>query len=273
MATTEKRGGLSVGAWPRARRWARSLVLALAAGSATFAACNTVPITGRRALNAFSPAEDVTLGREAYAQVLAEGKVVTSGPEVALVRRVMRRLVAVADDAGYEWEVNLLDAPDTVNAFALPGGKMAVYTGILPVTQTEAGLAVVMGHEIGHVVARHGTERMTRAYGTQMIVGLITNKDYGTLAQGLLNLLVELPYGRSQESEADRIGQMYMARAGYDPAEAIRLWQRMEKLTGSSGPEFLSTHPSHATRIADLQRWLPEAEAAYEASGGPPGGR
>jgi len=219
-------------------------------------------------VNLFSPSDDVQMGREAYEQVLAEGKVVKSGPDRAMVQRVMERLVAVADDSGYEWEVNLLEAPDTVNAFALPGGKMAVYTGILPVCASEAGLAVVMGHEIGHVVARHGTERMTSSLGLEVVLALLDVGDYEQLARMGYSLLVELPYGREHESEADRIGLIYMARAGYDPEEAVRFWERMGQATGDGPPEFLSTHPSHETRVRNLRKWLPEARA--EAPGSAP---
>ena len=230
------------------------------------ASCATTPITGSRSFNLFSPQEDVALGREAYQQVLAEERPITSGPQAAMVKRVMDRLVAVADDAGYEWEVTLLDAPDTVNAFALPGGKMAVYTGILPVTQTEAGLAVVMGHEIGHVVAQHGTQRVSRQMGAEAVLQYADLGDWQALAETSYSLLLEMPWGRGDESESDHIGLIYMARAGYDPREAVDFWSRMSSLTGDGPPEFLSTHPSHETRISDLQRWMPEALEAYQAS-------
>jgi predicted Zn-dependent protease len=233
---------------------------------AAVSGCATTPVTGSRAFNLFSPAEDVDLGREAYAQVLSEEKQVTGGPELAMVRRVMDRLVAVSDDPGYEWEVTLLDAPQTVNAFALPGGKMAVYTGILPVTQTEAGLAVVMGHEIGHVVAQHGTQRVSRQMGASIVMEAIDLGDWESLATASYSLLLEMPWGRGDESEADHIGLIYMARAGYDPRAAPEFWGRMAAMTSGGPPEFLSTHPSHATRIQDLERWMPEALRAYEAA-------
>ncbi|MEQ1894775.1 MAG: M48 family metallopeptidase, partial [Planctomycetota bacterium] len=222
-------------------------------------ACHTSPVTGRRSLNAFSTGQDIELGREAYAQVLSEQKLVSTGKNHEMVARAMTRLSAVADDAGYEWEVSLIQDDKTVNAFALPGGKMAVYTGILPVCQSETGLAVVMGHEIGHVVARHGTERMTSTLGVDVLLSLLNIGDYTQLAQMGLDVLVNLPNGRAQESEADEIGLIYMARAGYDPREAVAFWERMESLGGGGPPEFLSTHPSHETRVERLKAKLPEA--------------
>lgn len=248
----------------------RCVALALALVLAAVA-CQTTPITGRRSLNAFSTADDVQLGREAYVQVLSEAKRVESGPDLAMVQRAMSRLAAVTEDPGYEWEVSLIQDEKQVNAFALPGGKMAVYTGILPVCQGETGLAVVMGHEIGHVVARHGTERMTSSMGIEVALSFANLGDYAGLARTGLDLLIEKPFGRSQESEADAIGLIYMARAGYDPREAIAFWQRMEALSGGSGgPEFLSTHPSHETRVKRLTERLPEALEIWRASAGAP---
>lgn len=246
--------------------WTRWLGACLLVGAA--AACHTTPVTGRPTLNFFSTADDIQLGTEAYQQVLADAKLVTSGPKFEMVRRAMTRLAAVSDDPGYAWEVNLIQDDETVNAFALPGGKMAVYTGILAVCGSETGLAVVMGHEIGHVVARHGTERMTSTLGIDTVLSWVNIGDYAGLAQAGLDLLVDKPFGRSQESEADEIGLVYMARAGYDPREAVAFWERMEQLTGSSGPEFLSTHPSHETRVERLKEKMPEALELWRAAGG-----
>jgi predicted Zn-dependent protease len=232
-------------------------------------ACHTTPVTGRRSLNAFSQADDIQLGNEAYEQVLAEAKLVTAGPERDMVVRAMTRLSAVSDDAGYEWEVSLIDDDAQVNAFALPGGKMAVYTGLLPVAETETGLAVVMGHEIAHVIARHGTERMTSSLGLETLLSFANIGDYASLASAGLEFLVNRPFGRSQESEADEIGLVYMARAGYDPREAVAFWERMEQLSsGGGGPEFLSTHPAHETRVERLKEKLPEAMEIWRAAGG-----
>ncbi len=231
--------------------------------------CHTVPVTGRSAFNPlFGTSDEVQLGIEAYDQAIGGAPLVTSGPRKEMVERVMSRLVAVADDPGYEWEVRLIDDDSVVNAFALPGGKMAVFTGILPVTATEDGLAVVMGHEIGHVVARHGTERMTRALGIGLVLEYANLGNYQGLAEVGYQYLAENPFGRSAESESDHIGLIYMARAGYDPRAAVDFWQRMHSASGSGPPEFLSTHPSHETRVADLQRLLPEAIREYEARGG-----
>jgi predicted Zn-dependent protease len=255
---------VSAASYPKASgRILRAGLLAL-----VLAACHTTPVTGRSSFNLFSTADDVQLGREAYGQVLSEARVVASGRDRDMVARVMQRLVAVADDAGYAWEVNLLADDATVNAFALPGGKMAVYTGILPVCQSETGLAVVMGHEIGHVVARHGTARMTTAAGANLLLSLLDLGDYAQLGQIALDLALR-PYGRTQESEADEIGLIYMARAGYDPREAIAFWERMDAQSGGGGPpEFLSTHPSHETRVQRLTEKLPEALGAWRAAGG-----
>jgi predicted Zn-dependent protease len=219
-------------------------------------------VTGSRTFNVFSVEEDVAMGAQAYEQVVGDTPVIESGPEAAMVRRVMDRLVAVADDAGYDWDVQLLDGDETINAFALPGGKMAVYTGILPICESETGLAVVMGHEIGHVVARHGSARMSASLGVEVVLAMINAGDYEELARSAAGLAL-LPYGRAHESESDHIGLIYMARAGYDPREAVRFWQRMADVTGEGPPEFLSTHPSHETRVRRLQELMPEALEIY----------
>ena len=226
--------------------------------------CRTTPVTGRRALNFFSPTDDVQLGTEAYEEITGSQKLIRSGAQYDMVVRAMNRLAAVADDEGWQWEVRLIDDDSMVNAFALPGGKMAVYTGILPVCQDETGLAVVMGHEIGHVVARHGTERMSRSVPQQVLLQAIDLGEYGQLAGTFLDVAWGLPHGRSQESEADHIGLVYMARAGYDPRAAVAFWERMNSLSSGGGPpEFLSTHPSHETRVEQLEELMPAALAEY----------
>jgi len=239
---------------------------------ATLTACVTTPITGRKAFVGLSLEQDKELGAKAYAEMLAGAPLADQKPQAAQVRKVVERLVEVAQkdvSIPFDWEVHLIDDPQTVNAWCLPGGKMAVYTGILPVTQDAAGLAVVMGHEIGHAVARHGSERMTQSSGVDLVLAYVNGTyggDYAALGSQLAALAVILPWGRMQESEADEIGLIYMARAGYDPRAAVEFWKRMQSMTGSGGPEWLSTHPSHATRIADLEAQLPRALAEYEAA-------
>ena len=247
------------------------LVSGLLAAPFLLWACQTTPVTGRSSLNIFSTEDDIQLGRQAFAQVLDQQQLVGSGKERETVERAMTRLTAVADDPGFEWQVELIQDDQTVNAFALPGGKMAVYTGILPVCQTETGLAVVMGHEIGHVVARHGTERITLTMPVDTIMQLVDLGNYTQIASTSLDVLLNLPFGRKQESEADEIGLIYMARAGYDPREAITFWERMESMSQGGGPpEFLSTNPSHETRIERLKAKLPEALEIWKQSAGTP---
>jgi len=255
------------------------LGLASALVALALTGCATNPVTGRSSLNVFTPEQDVQLGSEAFAEIKAEASLVRSGPEKAMVERCMQRLVAAIppdQDPGYAWEVVLIDEDETVNAFALPGGKMAVYTGILPICQTETGLAVVMGHEIGHVVARHGTSRVTASYGVQLasdLVGAWLGGDPQATAEltgAALNLSVLMPFGRGDESDADHTGLIYMARAGYDPREATAFWSRMAQLGGAAPPEFLSTHPSHETRIERLGELMDEAVAIYEGRASAP---
>jgi predicted Zn-dependent protease len=268
IGSGERRGRIGLywrklAAQRRAWRPLAALALALVA-----AACNTVPVTGRRAFNLFSESDDMQLGLTAYQEVLAEEHVIAAGPEAQMVERVMQRLAAVAEDPGFEWEVKLLDASDTVNAFCLPGGKMCVYTGILPIAQGEAGLAVVMGHEIAHAVARHGTERLSQSTAAELVLAAASPQleKHQELAGLLLAgyQLGSLGWGRKQESEADHIGLIYMARAGYDPREAVRFWERMSALGGSGVPEWLSTHPSDETRASNIEALMPEAMEEYE---------
>jgi predicted Zn-dependent protease len=228
-----------------------------------------VPMTGRSQLVDISREQEAALGYESYRELLSQERVVPSGEIVDLVREIGQRLAAVAEDPGFEWEFNVIDS-EQVNAFCLPGGKVAVYTGIVPVAGNKSGLAAVMGHEIAHAIARHGAERMahqrlvqigTLAAGVslsdmdprtqQMVMGALgVGAQYGVL----------LPFSREHESEADYMGLVYTARACFDPQEAPRLWERMaEASSGAQPAEFMSTHPSHETRIRQLQQWMPEA--------------
>jgi predicted Zn-dependent protease len=191
------------------------------------------------------------------------------------VQRVTRRLEGAANRPDLRWEVSVIDEEKTVNAFALPGGKLGIYTGIFPIAQTEGGLAIIMGHELGHVIARHGAERLSQQLGAQLLgsalsVGLQTSPyangimaAYGLAAQvGVL-----LPYSRLQEAEADRIGLVLAARAGYDPQAATGVWQRMAKLSGRRPPAFLATHPTPESRIDDIKKFLPQAMAQFHSQG------
>lgn len=236
------------------------------------------PETGERHRVALSSAEERALGISAEAEVLASARVRTRGPEVELVERVAARLARATGDlhTEFEWRVSLVEGPEA-NAFCLPGGKIVVYTGILPVTESEAGLAVVMGHEMAHATARHGSQRMLHEELAQVALlgaqGSLGEMDPAARRQ-VLGLLgagarvgVLLPFSREHESEADEIGLLYMARAGYDPREAVRFWERMAAQSeGGAPPEFLSTHPAHASRIVALKAAMPRALAEFEAN-------
>lgn len=252
-------------------RW-RHVVWGLLISACLFggSACQTVPLTGRQQLILLSEAEEGRMGLSAYQQVLREERVSRDPRANALVTRVGQRIAAVADRPDYAWEFRVIDK-DEANAFALPGGKVAVYTGLFKYTQDEAGLATVIGHEVAHALARHGAERISQGMLAQvgmaaLQVGL-SDGNPGIL-QGIAlayGIGVELPFGRGQESEADHLGLILMAKAGYDPRAAIGLWERMAAgQRGGGSPEFLSTHPSGTTRIKQIQGWLPEALQYYQ---------
>ena len=229
-----------------------------------------MPITGRSQLNLISEPDEVKMGAQAYREVVGKAKVSGDGVANAQVTRVAQRIIAVSDKPNLPWEVKVIDE-NQANAFALPGGKIAVYTGILPITRDDAGLAAVIGHEVGHVLARHGAERVSQQMVAQGLGGALaaacsapipqtSQHGRGLFAQGLA-----LPWGRKQESEADHIGLILMAKAGYDPRAARDLWVRMGEASKgrSRPPEFLSTHPSEETRIRQIEAWLPEAMKHY----------
>jgi predicted Zn-dependent protease len=237
--------------------------------------CASAPFTHRSQLILVSQEEEAKLGAQAFQEVLAKSHVVKSESVVGPVEEVGRRIARAADRPDYRWQFVVIDDPKQQNAFALPGGKVAVYTGLFPVAQNTNGLAVVMGHEIAHVLARHGAERMSQGLAAQLggtVLGTVfgggPSSNLVLAAYGLgTQLGVLLPYSRTQESEADHIGLLLMARAGYDPHGALAFWQRMEQMAGGGAPpELLSTHPSHGTREQQIQAWLPEAERYYDAA-------
>ena len=232
------------------------------------------PETGRKSKVGMSVEQEAALGFQSYRQVLAQSRTITSGPQYELVRTVASRLAAATGKSGqgFEWQVSLVDE-DKVNAFCLPGGKIVVYAGIIPIAQSPAGLATVMGHEMAHATSRHGAQRVFQQNLTQTaMTGLavsLGDMDYekqraimGALGAGAQYGIL-MPFGRNHETEADEIGLMYMARAGYDPQESLRFWQRMDRAGGAGPPEFLSTHPSHGTRIQQLQALMPKAMEEY----------
>jgi len=259
--------------------------LILVAGLGLASACSTVPITGRSQLNLVSDSEVNSLASNQYREIIAKGPLSTNSEQVAQTRRVGQRIQAAVEQyfrqqnksdqlAGYQWEFNVIQDKQQ-NAWCMPGGKVAVYTGILPITQDDNGLAVVLGHEIAHAVAKHGSERMSQGLlqqlgGQALSVALSSNapatQQIALQAFGVGSQVGLLKYGRNQESEADHLGLIFMALAGYNPDGAIAFWQRMEARSGGAAPpEFLSTHPSNGTRIADIQRELPEARKYYTA--------
>ncbi|GAA4371395.1 M48 family metallopeptidase [Hymenobacter saemangeumensis] len=258
--------------------------LTFLASLAFLTACTTVPITGRRQLSLVSDSEINSLAATQYREVIAKGPLSTNAQYNAMVKRVGQRIQVAVESyfrqqnaseqlAGYQWEFNVIQDDKQQNAWCMPGGKVAVYTGILPITQDENGLAVVMGHEIAHAVAKHGNERMSQGLvqqlgGSALSVALQNNapvtQQVALQAFGVGSTLGLLKYGRNQESEADHLGLIFMAMAGYNPDGAIGFWQRMEAKGGAAPPEFLSTHPSSGTRIADIQRELPNARKYYK---------
>lgn len=255
-----------------------SMVLPLVAG------CETVPITGRSQLNLIPDSTINSLASDEYTAFLKENKPSTDQGKIDQVKRVGYRLTESVErycrennmmDAikGFSWEFNVVESEEK-NAWCMPGGKVVIYTGILPLTQDDAGLAVVMSHEIAHAVARHGSERMSQGLlyqmgGIALSEAVKTNpamtqrlfmQSYGMGAQ----IGVLLPFSRLHETEADRLGLIFMAMAGYDPRVAVGFWQRMSAAQeGASPPEFLSTHPADTTRIRNIEQMLPEAMQYY----------
>ena len=251
----------------------------------TFYYCSTVPITGRSQLHLISSADLNALSFQEYSEFLQQNKLSTDAQSTNLVKSVGFNIQKAVEKYfaqhnlsselnGYAWEFNLIESPEA-NAWCMPGGKVVVYSGILPITQNEAGLAVVMGHEIAHAIAQHGGERMSQGLMQQLggmaLSVAIQNEPQTTqsifmTAYGLGSTVgVILPFSRTQESEADRLGLIFMAMAGYNPNAALDFWTRMsQSKSGGSPPEFLSTHPSDQTRIANLKKYMPEAMRYFQ---------
>jgi predicted Zn-dependent protease len=248
-------------------------------------ACATVPLTERRTLRLIPDSELISLSFQQYSDVLKKSKLSNDPEKVHRVRRVGERIAKASEEflresklesdiKNYKWEFNLIEDDNVVNAWCMPGGKVAVYTGILPLTQDDTGLAVVMGHEVAHAMAKHGNERMSEALLVQLggaSLSLALSKEPGLTQQIFMGAYgvgtqvgIMLPYSRVHESEADRIGLVLMAKAGYDPREAVPFWQRMNEKGGSRPPEFLSTHPAPETRIKDIKSHIPEAMKYYK---------
>src|SRR5262245_6887299 len=271
---------------------AKGLIMALGVGSAmsvfgSLTGCYRAPGTARDQVIFFSEEKELELGLNAFRQVLRAAPLSDNAEVNELVHRVGRKIANVANKPEYQWEFAVIQDDRMVNAFALPGGKVAVFTGILKHTKDDAGLATVMGHEVAHALQRHGVERMSRSIIDQIAqLGALGAAASGRTTpgaiQGLLGaygMNVSLPFNRKQESEADYIGLRLMAQAGYDPREAVPFWERMsgcpremiDKLCFRSQqavPEFLSTHPSDITRINQIEAWLPEALRYYHGAGG-----
>jgi predicted Zn-dependent protease len=241
--------------------------------------CTSVPESGRSQLLLVSPAQEIDLGASEFRKLKQTTPISRDFRANAMLQRVGQRIAAVAPLPGARWEFVLFDQPGNANAFCLPGGKVGVYTGMLKIAQDEAGLAAVIGHEVAHAVAHHGAERMSRSMivdmGGQLLDHALQTRS-GGLRQGLRQaygigsqLGIMLPHSRQQELEADRLGLIYMARAGYDPRQAIDFWLRFSdyaRRRGSQPLEFLSTHPLDNARMAQIQAFLPQAMAEYQRS-------
>ncbi len=249
--------------------------------------CRSVPLTGRKQLSLMSSSQVQTMSYSQYDEVLRTSKVIEGTEQSKMVKRVGNSIKTAVEAyltehhsakllEGYDWEFNLIES-DNANAWCMPGGKVAFYTGILPICQDEAGVAVVMGHEVAHAIARHGSERMSQGMVTQLggvaLAVAVQEKPAETQqlfmsAYGMgTQVGVLLPFSRLHESEADQMGLTFMAMAGYDPREAPKFWTRMSSMSGGQQPpEFVSTHPSHETRVANLNNWMPDAMVHFNKS-------
>ncbi len=238
--------------------------------------CSTTPVSGNKAFLLTSQETENQQGEEAYKEILTKEKVITGTAQAKMVEEIGRRIAAVANQPDFKWEFKTLQS-DEPNAFCLPGGKVAIYTGIFKYAQNEAGLATIMGHEIGHALARHGGQRMSQQMATNAalaglaIVGLSglddTKKTVAMAALGAgATYGIILPFSRKHETEADEIGLVLMAKAGYDPAEAVNFWDRFSKAGGKAPPEFLSTHPNSENRREHLRSLQSKVQGDYQAS-------
>lgn len=260
------------------------LFIATLTAAAFFGGCATVPETGRSQLLLVSPAQEVQMGFQEFEKLKKTVPISRDQAANAQLQRVGQRIAAVAPLPNARWEFVLFDKPDTPNAFALPGGKVGVFSGILPITRDDAGLATVIGHEVAHAVARHGAERMSEAMliqlGGQVLEQATLGRSEGSRvlmqqAYGIGTAIgVALPHSRGQELEADRLGVLYMARAGYQPREALGFWKRFAEYKNKKGGgkqiEFLSTHPLDDQRIRQIEGLIPQAEMEYRKPGNTP---
>lgn len=252
--------------------------------------CSSVPLSGRSQLSLVSNDKIFPMSYDQYNQVKKESQIIEGTDQSRMVKRVGTRIQRAVEQyfqeqgqsnylADYQWEFNLIKEDETVNAWCMPGGKVAFYTGIMPICKDETGVAVVMGHEIAHAIANHGSERMSQQYAASTGLGiasvLLTGGAGPTLssemilqAAGAGTSLGILAFSRKHESEADKLGLYFMAMAGYNPQEAPRFWERMSSnsSSGKAPPEFMSTHPSHDTRISDLNANMPKAMEYYNRS-------
>jgi predicted Zn-dependent protease len=243
-------------------------------------ACTSVAVTGRKQLSLVPNSEIIPMANQQYREIVAKGPLSSNQEQTAMVKRVGGKIQKAVEEymaakglsselSGFQWEFNLIDDPKTVNAWCMPGGKVAFYTAIMPICKDEAGVAVVMGHEVAHAIANHGRERMSQQliaqYGLATLGALMgqnpsAGQDLLMQAVGAGTNLGMLKFSREHESEADHIGLIFMTMAGYDPNQAPLFWERMTEMSGGQEPpEFVSTHPSHSTRINDLKGWIPEA--------------
>ncbi len=236
-------------------------------------ACTTTPITGSKKLIFTSRQQENAMGEKAFKEIIQKEKIDENSLLAKQVHEIGKRLAISADRPDFKWEFKVFQGKQ-INAFCLPGGKIGFYAGMAKVANTPDRIAAVLAHEIGHALARHGGQRLTAHLGQEILIGVLAattlselqndKRDLTIAALGLATSVgLILPFSRDNESEADEIGIMLMSAAGFNPAEAITLWERMETMTGTSGPTFLSTHPSHSKRQEKLKTLLPRAQAIY----------